>query len=170
MISFNTKITELLNIKYPIVQAGMIWVSGWKLASAVSNNGGLGIIGSGSMKQELLKEHIQKCFAATEKPFGVNIPLMRGDVEDLVKVTVDEGVKIVFSSAGNPKKFTSLLKEKNITVIHVVPSVEFGIKAEAAGWRCHQAHVRTWIPGEGDENNERAEAGTNLCAHRIQQQ
>jgi enoyl-[acyl-carrier protein] reductase II len=133
MVSFNTKITELLNIKYPIVQAGMIWVSGWKLASAVSNNGGLGLIGSGSMKPELLKEHIQKCFAATEKPFGVNIPLMRGDVDDLVNVTVDEGVKIVFSSAGNPKKFTSLLKDKNINVIHVVPSVEFGIKAEAAG-------------------------------------
>ena len=133
MITFNTKITELLNIKYPIIQAGMIWVSGWRLASAVSNTGGLGLIGSGSMKPELLKEHIQKCFAATEKPFGVNIPLLRGDVEDLVKVAVDEGVKIVFTSAGNPKKFTNELKKKNITVIHVVPSVKFGMKAEAAG-------------------------------------
>jgi len=133
MISFNTKITELLKIKYPIIQAGMIWASGWKLASAVSNNGGLGLIGSGSMKPELLREHIQKCFAATENPFGVNIPLLRSDVEDLIKVTVDEGVKIVFSSAGNPKKFTSVLKKKNITVVHVVPSVKFGIKAEAAG-------------------------------------
>ena len=133
MITFNTKITKLLNIKYPIVQAGMIWVSGWKLASAVSNNGGLGLIGSGSMKPELLKEHIQKCFAATDKPFGVNIPLLRGDVEELVKVTVDEGVKIVFTSAGNPKKFTGVLKENDITVIHVVPSVKFGLKAEAAG-------------------------------------
>ena len=133
MITFNTKITELLKIKYPIIQAGMIWASGWKLASAVSNNGGLGLIGSGSMKPELLKEHIQKCFAATEKPFGVNIPLMRDDVDDLIKVTVDEGVKIVFTSAGNPKKFTSVLKEKNITVIHVVPSVKFAVKAEAAG-------------------------------------
>ncbi len=92
MITFNTKITNLLNIKYPIVQAGMIWVSGWKLASAVSNNGGLGLIGSGSMKPELLKEHIQKCFAATDKPFGVNIPLLRSDVEELIKVTVNEGV------------------------------------------------------------------------------
>ena len=133
MITFDTKLTKLLNIKYPIVQAGMIWVSGWKLASAVSNNGGLGLIGSGSMKPELLKEHIQKCFAATDKPFGVNIPLLRGDVEELVKVTVDEGVKIVFTSAGNPKKFTGVLKENDITVIHVVPSVKFGLKAEAAG-------------------------------------
>ena len=133
MISFNTKITRLLKIKYPIIQAGMIWASGWKLASAVSNNGGLGLIGSGSMKPELLREHIQKCFAATENPFGVNIPLLRRDVEDLIKVTIDEGVKIVFMSAGNPKKFTSVLKGKNITVIHVVPSVKFAIKAEAAG-------------------------------------
>jgi len=133
MITFNTIITELLNIKYPIVQAGMVWVSGWKLASAVSNNGGLGLIGSGSMKPELLKEHIQKCFAATDKPFGVNIPLLRSDVDELVKVTVDEGVKIVFTSAGNPKKFTKELKKNNMTVIHVVPSVMFGLKAEASG-------------------------------------
>ena len=133
MITFNTKITGLLNIKYPIIQAGMIWVSGWRLASAVSNTGGLGLIGSGSMKPELLKEHIQKCFAATDNPFGVNIPLLRGDVEELVKVAVDEGVRIVFTSAGNPKKFTNVLKKKNITVIHVVPSVKFGMKAEAAG-------------------------------------
>jgi enoyl-[acyl-carrier protein] reductase II len=133
MITFNTKITELFNIKYPIIQAGMIWVSGWRLASAVSNTGGLGLIGSGSMKPELLKEHIQKCFAATDNPFGVNIPLLRGDVEDLVKIAVDEGVRIVFTSAGNPKKFTNVLKKKNITIIHVVPSVKFGMKAEAAG-------------------------------------
>jgi enoyl-[acyl-carrier protein] reductase II len=133
MITFNTKITELLNIKYPIIQAGMIWVSGWKLASAVSNTGGLGLIGSGSMKPELLREHIQKCFAATDSLFGVNIPLLRSDVEELVKVAVDEGVRIVFTSAGNPNKFTNVLKKKNITVIHVVPSVKFGMKAEAAG-------------------------------------
>ncbi len=119
MITFNTKTTKLLNIKFPIVQAGMVWVSVWKLASAVSNNGGLGLIGSGSMKPELLKEHIQKCFAATDKPFGVNIPLIRSDVEELVKVTADEGVKIVFTSAGNPKKFTKQLKKNNISVIHV---------------------------------------------------
>ncbi|UCH66881.1 MAG: nitronate monooxygenase [Ignavibacterium sp.] len=128
-----TKITDLFNVKYPIIQAGMVWVSGWKLASAVSNNGGLGLIGSGSMKPELLREHIRDCFSATDKPFGVNIPLLRGDAEDLVNVTIEEGVKIVFSSAGNPKKFIDILKENNITVVHVVPSVKFGLKAEAAG-------------------------------------
>jgi enoyl-[acyl-carrier protein] reductase II len=133
MIKVKTKITELLNIEYPIIQAGMIWVSGWKLASAVSNNGGLGLIGSGSMKPELLKEHISKCFAATDKPFGVNLPLLRNDVEELVKVIIDEGVKIVFSSAGNPKKFTAVLKENKITVVHVVPSVKFALKAEDVG-------------------------------------
>ena len=105
----------------------------WKLASAVSNNGGLGLIGSGSMKPELLKEHIQKCFAATDKPFGVNIPLLRSDVEVLVKVSVDEGAKIVFTSAVNPIKFTNVFRENNISVIHVLPSIEFGLKAEAAG-------------------------------------
>jgi enoyl-[acyl-carrier protein] reductase II len=133
MIKVKTKITELLNIEYPIIQAGMIWVSGWKLASAVSNNGGLGLIGSGSMKPELLKEHISKCFAATDKPFGVNLPLLRNDVKELVKVIIDEGVKIVFSSAGNPKKFTAVLKENKITVVHVVPSVKFALKAEDVG-------------------------------------
>jgi enoyl-[acyl-carrier protein] reductase II len=111
----------------------MIWVSGWKLASAVSNNGGLGLIGSGSMKPELLREHIRKCFSATDKPFGVNLPLLRGDVEDLVKVIIDENIKIVFTSAGNPKEFTDKLKKENIIVVHVVPSVKFGMKAEAAG-------------------------------------
>lgn len=111
----------------------MIWVSGWKLASAVSNNGGLGLIGSGSMKPELLREHIKKCIAATNKPFGVNLPLLRGDVEDLVKVIIDENIKIVFTSAGNPKKFTDVLKKEKIIVVHVVPSVKFGIKAETAG-------------------------------------
>ena len=133
MISIKTKITNLFNIKYPIIQAGMVWVSGWKLASAVSNNGGLGLIGSGSMKPELLREHIRDCFKATNKPFGVNIPLLRSDAEDLINVTVEEGVKIVFSSAGNPNKFIEVLKENNITVVHVVPSVKFGLKAEAAG-------------------------------------
>ncbi len=133
MITFNTRITDLYKIKYPIIQAGMVWVSGWKLASAVSNNGGLGLIGSGSMKPELLREHIRDCFKATNKPFGVNIPLLRGDAEDLVNVTIEEGVKIVFSSAGNPKKFIDVLKENNVIVVHVVPSVKFGLKAEAAG-------------------------------------
>ncbi len=133
MISLKTKITKLLQIEYPIIQGGMIWVSGWKLASAVSNNGGLGLIGSGSMKPELLREHIKKCFDATNKPFGVNIPLMRGDAEELVNVVLQEGVKIVFTSAGNPKSFTQILQKNNVTVIHVVPSVKFGLKAESAG-------------------------------------
>ena len=133
MISLKTKITALLQIEYPIIQGGMIWVSGWKLASAVSNNGGLGLIGSGSMKPELLREHINKCLDATKKPFGVNIPLMRKDAEDLVNVVLEESVKIVFTSAGNPKTFTQILKQNNVTVIHVVPSVKFGLKAENAG-------------------------------------
>jgi enoyl-[acyl-carrier protein] reductase II len=133
MIGIKTRITELFKIKYPIIQAGMVWVSGWKLASAVSNNGGFGLIGSGSMKPELLREHIRDCFSATDKPFGVNIPLLRGDAYDLVNVTIEEGVKIVFSSAGNPKKYIDVLKKNNLTVVHVVPSVKFGLKAEAAG-------------------------------------
>ncbi len=133
MISLKTKITALLQIEYPIIQGGMIWVSGWKLASAVSNNGGLGLIGSGSMKPELLREHIKKCFDATKQFFGVNIPLMREDAEKLVNVALEEGVKIVFTSAGNPKTFTQILQQNNVTVIHVVPSVKFGLKAESAG-------------------------------------
>ena len=132
-MNFNTKITELFNIKYPIIQAGMVWVSGWKLASAVSNCGGLGLIGSGSMKPDLLREHIQKCKNATIKPFGVNIPLHRGDAEELVNIAIEEGVKIVFSSAGSPAKFIEHFKKNNITVVHVVPSVKFGLKAENAG-------------------------------------
>jgi len=133
MISIKTKITELIKIEYPIIQGGMIWVSGWKLASAVSNNGGLGLIGSGSMKPDLLREHIKKCFDATKKPFGVNIPLMRNDAEELVNVVLEESVKIVFTSAGNPKTFTQLLKQNNFIVVHVVPSIKFGLKAEGAG-------------------------------------
>jgi len=129
----NTRITQLLGIKYPIIQAGMVWVSGWKLASAVSNSGGLGLIGAGSMKTDLLKEHIQKCKAATDKPFGVNIPLLRKDASDLVQVCIDEGVKIFFTSAGNPKTFTSMLKDKGCTVIHVVANLKYGLKANEAG-------------------------------------
>ncbi len=128
-----TRITEILNIKYPIIQAGMVWVSGWKLASAVSNCGGLGLIGAGSMKSELLTEHLQKCKTATEKPFGVNIPLLRKDANDLVQVCIDEGVKIFFTSAGNPKTFTSLLKENGCTVVHVVANLKYGLKAQEAG-------------------------------------
>jgi enoyl-[acyl-carrier protein] reductase II len=132
-MKFITKITELFNIQYPIIQAGMVWVSGWKLASAVSNEGGLGLIGAGSMKPDLLKEHIQKCRAATDKPFGVNIPLLRRDAEELVKVTIEEGVKIVFSSAGHPGKFINLFKENNVKVAHVIPSVKHALKAEEVG-------------------------------------
>lgn len=128
-----TKITDLLNIKYPIIQAGMVWVSGWKLVSAVSNEGGLGLIGAGSMKPDLLKEHIKKCNAATDKPFGVNIPLLRKDADELVKASLDEGIKIFFTSAGNPKTFTSLLKEKGCTVVHVVANLKYGMKAQEAG-------------------------------------
>jgi enoyl-[acyl-carrier protein] reductase II len=128
-----TRITELLNAKYPIIQAGMVWVSGWKLASAVSNCDGLGLIGSGSMKPDLLREHIQKCKAATIKPFGVNIPLLRKDAAELVKTCLDEGIKIFFTSAGNPKTYTSLLKENGCIVIHVVANLKYGLKAQEAG-------------------------------------
>lgn len=132
-MKFTTIITELFDIQYPIIQAGMVWVSGWKLASAVSNEGGLGLIGSGSMKPELLKEHIQKCKAATDKPFGVNIPLFRGDADELIKVTIEEGVKIVFTSAGHPKKYAAMLKENGIKLVHVVPNIKYGLKAQEAG-------------------------------------
>jgi len=128
-----TRITQLLNIEYPIIQAGMVWVSGWKLASAVSNCGGLGLIGAGSMSPDLLKEHLQKCNAATNKPFGVNIPLLRKDADELIKACLDEGVKIFFTSAGNPKTFTSSLKEKGCIVVHVVANLKYGLKSQEAG-------------------------------------
>ena len=128
-----TKITDLLQINYPIIQAGMVWVSGWKLASAVSNCGGLGLIGSGSMKPDLLREHIQKCQTATSKTFGVNIPLLRKDADELVKICLDKGVKVFFISAGNPKTFTSFLKENGCIVVHVVANLKYAIKAQEAG-------------------------------------
>lgn len=127
------KITTLFNIKYPIIQAGMIWNSGYKLASAVSNAGGLGIIGAGSMYPEVLREHIQKCKKATSKPFGVNVPMLYPNIDEIIKIIIDEGVKIVFTSAGNPKTWTSFLKEKGITVVHVVSSTIFALKAQEAG-------------------------------------
>ena len=127
------QITQLFNIKYPIIQGGMVWVSGWKLASAVSNAGGLGLIGAGSMYPYVLREHIQKCKKATDKPFGVNVPMLYPQVDDLMDIIVDEDVKIVFTSAGNPKTWTFFLKEKGITVVHVVSSVKFAIKAESTG-------------------------------------
>lgn len=127
------RITELFDIKYPIIQAGMVWVSGHKLASAVSNAGGLGLIGSGSMYPEVLREHIQKCKKATSKPFGVNIPMLYPNIEEIMKIIVEEDVKIVFTSAGNPMTWTPFLKEKGITVVHVVSSTKFALKAQAAG-------------------------------------
>lgn len=128
-----TRITELFNIKYPIVQGGMIWNSGWKLASAVSNAGGLGLIGAGSMYPDVLREHIKKCKAATNKPFGVNVPMLYPNLEEIINIIVEEGVKIVFTSAGNPKTYTSFLKSKGITVVHVVSSLKFALKAQEAG-------------------------------------
>ncbi len=127
------RITELFHIEYPIIQAGMVWNSGWKLASASSNAGILGLIGAGSMYPEVLREHIQKCKKATQKPFGVNVPMLYPDIEKLMHIIIEEGVKIVFTSAGNPKTWTSWLKEKGIIVVHVVSSVKFALKAQEAG-------------------------------------
>ena len=133
MIMFSNRITQLFNIEKPIIQAGMIWTSGWRLASAVSNAGGLGIIGSGSMYPDVLREHIQKCKAATSKSFAVNVPLLYPDIDKLINIIIEEGVKIVFTSAGNPKTWTAVLKEKGITVVHVVSSSKFALKAQEAG-------------------------------------
>ncbi|MCM8568225.1 nitronate monooxygenase [Gramella jeungdoensis] len=129
----NNRITQLLNIKYPLIQAGMIWASGWKLASAVSNSGGLGIIGSGSMYPEVLREHIQKCKKATNKPFAVNVPMLYPDIEKIMEIIIEEGVEIVFTSAGNPKTWTKHLQDNGIKVVHVVSSVKFAMKSEEAG-------------------------------------
>lgn len=127
------RITTLFGIRYPLIQAGMIWASGWKLACAVSNAGGLGLLGAGSMYPEVLREHIQKCKTATDKPFGVNVPLLYPDIEQLMQIIVEEKVPIVFTSAGNPKTWTGFLKERGIKVVHVVSSSKFAKKAEEAG-------------------------------------
>ncbi|MDD3005174.1 nitronate monooxygenase [Flavobacterium sp.] len=127
------KITKLFNIQYPIIQGGMIWNSGYKLASAVSNAGGLGLIGAGSMYPNVLREHIQKCKKATDKPFGVNVPMLYPNVEEIMNILVEEGVKIVFTSAGNPKNWTPFLKQHGVTVVHVVSSSKFALKAQEAG-------------------------------------
>ncbi|MBU2573893.1 MAG: nitronate monooxygenase [Elusimicrobia bacterium] len=127
------RITELFNIKYPIIQGGMVWCSGWELASAVSAAGGLGLIGSASMSADVLRAHIRKCKESTGRPFGVNVPLLYPDVEKIMRVIVEEGVKIVFTSAGNPKLWTSFLKEKGIKVVHVVPGAKYAAKCEAVG-------------------------------------
>ena len=127
------RITSLFNINYPIIQAGMIWNSGWRLASAASNAGILGLIGAGSMYPDVLRDHIKKCKAATDKPFGVNVPMLYPNIEEIMDIIVEEGVKIVFTSAGNPKTWTGWLQEKGITVVHVVSSVKFALKAQDAG-------------------------------------
>jgi len=132
-MSFSNRVTKLFSIDYPIIQAGMIWASGWRLASAVSNAGGLGLLGSGSMYPDVLKEHIQKCKSATSRSFGVNVPLLYPDIDKHIQVCIDEGVKIIFTSAGNPKTWTGVLKEHGITVVHVVSSSKFALKAEEAG-------------------------------------
>ncbi|TFG73838.1 MAG: nitronate monooxygenase [Flavobacteriales bacterium] len=128
-----TRITKLFDIEYPIVQAGMVWASGWRLAAAVSNAGALGLLGAGSMRPEVLREHIKKCQEATENPFGVNVPMLYPDIEKIMDIIVEMGVKIVFTSAGNPATYTTFLKSKGITVVHVVSSVKFALKAQEAG-------------------------------------
>ena len=127
------RICSLFGIQYPIIQAGMVWCSGWRLASAVSNAGGLGLIGAGSMHPEVLREHIRKCEAATDKPFGVNVPLMYPEIDTVMRILVEEKVKIVFTSAGNPKTWTKYLKDHDMTVVHVVSSSKFATKCEEAG-------------------------------------
>ncbi|WP_142783648.1 NAD(P)H-dependent flavin oxidoreductase [Changchengzhania lutea] len=129
----SNRITELFRIKYPIIQAGMIWNSGWRLASAASNSGILGLIGAGSMYPEVLREHIQKCKRATTQPFGVNVPMLYPNIQEIMDIIIEEEVKIVFTSAGNPKTWTSWLKERGVTVVHVVSSVKFALKAQEAG-------------------------------------
>ena len=150
-------ICELFKIKYPIIQAGMIWNSGWRLASAASNAGGLGLLGAGSMYPEVLRTHIQKCKAATSLPFGVNVPLLYPDIDKIIQIIIEEGVKIVFTSAGNPATWTKILKDQNITVVHVVSNLKFALKAQEAGVDA--------IVGEGFEaggHNGREET-TTLC-------
>lgn len=159
------RICDLFNIKYPIIQGGMIWCSGWELAAAVSNAGGLGLIGSGSMKPDVLQQHIRKCKAATDKPFGVNIPLLFHGNEEVFKMMIAEGVKIVFTSAGNPAKWTPLLKENGITVVHVVANIKSAVKCEDSGVDA--------IVAEGFEaggHNGREETTTMVLIPQIKQQ
>ena len=132
-MAFSNRVTQLFGIDHPVIQAGMIWASGWRLASAVSNAGGLGLIGSGSMYPDVLLEHIRKCKSATIRPFGVNVPLLYPDIDKHIQIIINEGVKIVFTSAGNPKTWTSVLKENGVTVVHVISSSKFAKKAEEAG-------------------------------------
>ncbi|QIY92704.1 nitronate monooxygenase [Chryseobacterium gallinarum] len=133
MQTSQNRITQLFEIKYPVIQAGMIWHSGWRLASAVSNCGGLGLIGAGSMYPDILRENIQKCKQATDKPFGVNVPMLYPNIEEIIQIILEEGVKIVFTSAGNPKTYTESLQKEGIKVAHVVSSTKFAVKCEEAG-------------------------------------
>ena len=151
------RLCKLLDIQYPIIAGGMVWCSGWRLASAVSNAGGLGLIGAGSMHPDVLREHIRKCKEATEKPFGVNVPLMYPEIEKVMDILMEEGVKVVFTSAGNPKTWTSRLKEQGMKVVHVVSSSKFA-------WKCEEAGVDA-IVAEGFEaggHNGREET-TTMC-------
>ncbi len=132
-MTLSNRITRLFGIRYPVIQGGMVWCSGWKLASAVSNAGGLGLIGAGSMRPQVLREHIQQCKSATSNPFGVNIPLLYPEVEEIVQICILEKVPVVFTSAGSPARFTTLLKSAGITVVHVVANIKFALKAEASG-------------------------------------
>lgn len=127
------KISNLFQVKYPIIQGGMVWHSGWKLASAVSNNGGLGLIGAGSMYPDTLREHIQKCKKATQNPFGINVPMLYPNLDEIINIILEEKIKIVFTSAGNPKTYTEILQKEGITVTHIVSSLKFAIKCEEAG-------------------------------------
>ncbi|HVK97264.1 MAG TPA: nitronate monooxygenase, partial [Flavisolibacter sp.] len=161
---FENRITKLFGVQYPIIQAGMVWASGWKLASAVSNAGALGIIGAGSMYPEVLREHIQKCKAATNKPFGVNVPLLYPDLEKHFEIIIEEGVKIVFTSAGNPKIWTEKLKKNDIKVVHVISSSKFAKKAEEAG--CDAVVAEGF---EAGGHNGREETTTLVLVPAVQQ-
>ena len=164
MAAFSNRITQLFDIEIPIIQAGMVWASGWRLASAVSNAGGLGLIGAGSMSPDLLREHILKCKLATEKPFGVNLPLLYSGVETHLKIIMEEGVKIIFTSAGNPATWTSVLKKQGITVVHVVSSSKFAKKAEEAG--CDAVVAEGF---EAGGHNGREETGTMVLLPLVEQ-
>lgn len=164
MEKFSNRITGLFGIDYPIIQAGMIWASGWRLASAVSNAGGLGIIGSGSMYPDVLLEHIRKCRAATDRSFAVNVPLLYPDIDRHIRTIIEEGVKIVFTSAGNPKTWTGVLKEHGITVVHVVSSSRFARKAEEAG--CDAVVAEGF---EAGGHNGREETGTMVLVPAVRE-
>jgi enoyl-[acyl-carrier protein] reductase II len=161
----SNRITQLFQIQYPIIQGGMIWASGSKLAAAVSNAGGLGLIGAGSMYPNVLREHIQKAKKLTDKPFGVNVPLLYPNVDEIMQIIVEEGMKIVFTSAGNPKTWTSFLKEKGITVVHVVSSVKFALKAQEA---CVDAVVAEGFEAGG--HNGREESTTFTLIPMVKEQ